>query len=42
MKKKILITGGTGFLGSNLINIISKKKSYLLFVLRRKILIFIK
>lgn len=36
MKKKILITGGTGFLGSNLINIISKKKSYLLFVLRRK------
>jgi nucleoside-diphosphate-sugar epimerase len=36
MKKKIiLITGGTGFLGSNLINAISKK-NYLFFLLRRK------
>jgi nucleoside-diphosphate-sugar epimerase len=35
-KKKFLITGGTGFLGSNLINLISKKKNYLLFLLRRK------
>ena len=37
MKKKILITGGTGFLGSNLLDYFSKKK-YKVFFTGRNIL----
>lgn len=37
MQKKvnILISGGSGFLGSNLINLLSKNKKYNLYVLKR-------
>ena len=35
-KNKILITGGTGFLGSNLINTISNNDNYKIFLLCRK------
>ena len=35
-KNKILITGGTGFLGSNLINTLSKNNNFKIFLLCRK------
>lgn len=37
MKKKILITGGTGFLGYNYLQFLKKKKIYSLYSLSRKI-----
>ena len=37
MKKKILITGGTGFLGFNYLNFLKKKKIYTLYSLSRKL-----
>ena len=36
MKKKILITGSTGFVGSNIINLLLKKNVYIYDVLRNK------
>lgn len=36
MKKKILVTGGTGFLGYHYLAYLSKKKSFLLYSLSRK------
>ena len=36
MKQKILITGSTGFIGSNIVNLLLKKNVYIYDVLRNK------
>ena len=36
MKKRILITGATGFIGSNIINLLLKKNIYIYDILRQK------
>ncbi len=36
MKQKILITGSTGFIGSNILNLILKKNVYIYDILRNK------
>ena len=39
-KYKILITGGTGFLGSNLVNNLSEDNNFILYLLCRKSSVF--
>ena len=36
MKQKILITGSTGFIGSNIVNLLLKKNVYIYDILRNK------
>jgi len=37
LKQRILITGATGFIGSNIINLLLEKKIYIYDILRKKI-----
>ena len=36
MKERILITGSTGFIGSNILNLLLKKNTYVYDILREK------